>query len=150
MHVQGYVTGALAGGTVGALFDREAMENQTKPKMGRPPIEIDWRQFDSLCALQCTLTEIASFFHCSVDTIENKVKQEFGCTFSELYREKREAGRISLRRQQFKLAEKGNATMLIWLGKQWLEQKDKSDVTSAGEKLANGIEITVVHKNQPE
>jgi hypothetical protein len=33
--------------------------------------------------------------------------------------------KISIRRQQLKLAEAGNATMLIWLGKQVLGQRDK-------------------------
>ena len=33
-------------------------------------------------------------------------------------------GRASLRRMQFKAAEQGNATMQIWLGKQYLDQKD--------------------------
>lgn len=31
---------------------------------------------------------------------------------------------VSLRRQQFKVADQGNATMLIWLGKQHLGQRD--------------------------
>lgn len=44
--------------------------------------------------------------------------------FSDIYRQKREMGKISLRRSQFRLAEK-NANMAIWLGKQYLNQKDK-------------------------
>jgi hypothetical protein len=31
---------------------------------------------------------------------------------------------VSLRRAQFRAAENGNATMLIWLRKQWLGQRD--------------------------
>ena len=84
-------------------------------------------QFDKLCNFQCTLEEIASFFDCSPDTIENRCKQEFGMNFSELFRQKRSQGRISLRRAQWKIALGGNVTMLIWLGKQYLDQKDKSD-----------------------
>lgn len=119
---------------------------KVKPKMGRPVIEIDWELFDKLCSLQCTLNEIAGFFNCSIDTIENKCKQKKGMTFSEYFDQKRSNGKISLRRHQWKLAEKGNPIMLIWLGKQYLEQKDKSDVTSAGKRIANGVEITVIHK----
>ena len=94
-------------------------------KMGRPPIDIDWKDFDKLCHIQCTLEEIAGWFKCSVDTIENRVKQEYGVTFSEYFRQKRSTGRISLRRSQFQAAEKGNTTMLIWLGKQYLNQSEK-------------------------
>ena len=120
--------------------------------MGRPPISIDWDSFDKLCALHCTLKEIANFFDCSPDTIENKVKEytllTYGeqLTFSAYYSQKSSAGKISIRRKQYELAVGGNITMLIWLGKQWLEQTDKTDLTSGGAKLANGIEITVVHK----
>jgi len=50
-------------------------------------------------------------------------------------------GRISLRRSQMKLAER-NPTMAIWLGKQWLDQKDKLEATVAGidDDLRNEIE----------
>ncbi len=40
----------------------------------------------------------------------------------------KENGKASLRRMQFKGAESGNTTMLVWLGKQYLEQKDKSEL----------------------
>jgi hypothetical protein len=40
-------------------------------------------------------------------------------------------GRMSLRRKQWKAAEDGNTTMLVWLGKQYLGQSDKSEVTGA-------------------
>jgi hypothetical protein len=47
-----------------------------------------------------------------------------------------------LRRLQWKLARAGNATMLIWLGKQWLGQTDKveSDTkTATAEEIANEL-----------
>lgn len=44
----------------------------------------------------------------------------------EAWEDGRETGLASLRRQQFKMAET-NATMQIWLGKQYLEQRDKLD-----------------------
>jgi hypothetical protein len=34
-------------------------------------------------------------------------------------------GKLSLRREQFRLAERGNAAMLMFLGKQLLGQRDK-------------------------
>ena len=92
--------------------------------MGSPKIHVDWEQFDSLCEIQCTLQEIASFFRCSEDTIEHRVKEKFECTFSELWKKKSAGGRSSLRRKQFQVALKGNVSMLIWLGKQYLYQRD--------------------------
>jgi hypothetical protein len=35
---------------------------------------------------------------------------------------------------QWQNAEKGNSTMLVWLGKQYLNQKDKSEVQSTVEQ----------------
>lgn len=96
--------------------------------VGRPEIQIDWDQFNKLCALQCTLSEIASFMGCSEDTIERRVQEEHGVNFAELYSKRRQFGKISIRRKQFQVAESGNPTMLIWLGKQWLEQKEKTEV----------------------
>jgi hypothetical protein len=44
-------------------------------------------------------------------------------TFADTYKSKSQAGKSSLRRAQWKLAEK-NASMAIWLGKQYLGQRD--------------------------
>ena len=48
--------------------------------------------------------------------------------FSEIFKEKRGLGKISLRRSQWRLAEK-SATMAIWLGKQYLGQKDQVEAS---------------------
>lgn len=48
-------------------------------------------------------------------------------------------GRASLRRRQFKAANDGNATMLIWLGKQYLDQKDKQEIEQSGTLTLNII-----------
>lgn len=110
------------------------MASETK-KMGRPPIEIDWKKFDELCKIQCTLSEFASVFDCSEDTIENKVKAAHGVTFSEYFKQKAGHGRASLRRRQFRKAiEEGNVAMLIWLGKQYLGQTDKQEIGTSDAK----------------
>lgn len=90
---------------------------------GRPQKEIDKKIFENLCGLQCTLEEIAGVFDCSVDTIERWCKREYGETFAETYKKHSAKGKMSLRRTQFKLAEK-SAAMAIFLGKNYLGQKD--------------------------
>ena len=90
---------------------------------GRPRKEIDNKIFENLCGLQCTLEEIAGVFDCSVDTIERWCKREYGETFAEVYKKHSAKGKTSLRRIQFKLAEK-SAAMAIFLGKNYLGQKD--------------------------
>lgn len=96
--------------------------------MARPRIEINKEHFESLCSIQCTLQEIASFFKCSEDTIERWCKRELEMSFADAYKRYSVGGKISLRRWQFKSAEHGNTSMLIWLGKQYLGQTDRQEV----------------------
>ena len=95
-------------------------------KMGRPEIQIQKEDFEKLCKMQCTLVEIAGFFDCSEDTIERWCKKNYkGRTFADVYKKKSASGKISLRRKQFQTAiDEGNVPMLIWLGKQYLDQKE--------------------------
>lgn len=109
-------------------------------KMGRPRIEINQEQFEKLCSYQCTEEEIAGLFKCSVDTIENWCKRTYGETFSEVYKKHSAVGKLSLRRAQFRLAEK-NAAMAIWLGKQYLDQKDKQVI----ENEADGMLLDLIN-----
>ena len=98
--------------------------------MGRPRKEIDSDQFEKLCGLQCTLAEISGWFGCSEDTIERWCKRTFGKGFADTFKTHSQSGKISLRRYQFKIAEK-NAAMAIFLGKQYLGQKDEPDINLA-------------------
>ena len=104
-------------------------------KMGRPKIKIDENQFEALCGVQCTEVEIADFFDCSVDTIENWCKETYGETFSDIFKKKSSYGKISLRRTQFRLADK-SVPMAIFLGKQYLGQKD---VVEENHNINNGV-----------
>ena len=97
---------------------------------------IDKKQFENLCGLQCTLLEICDFFDVEDDTLNSWCKKTYGTTFSEVFKLKRGKGQISLRRMQWKLAEK-NPTMAIFLGKQYLGQKDKIEYTDDGMKSIN-------------
>jgi len=98
--------------------------------MARPRIEIDKSQFEKLCSIQCTLNEISGFFNCSSDTIERWCRREYKEGFADVYAKKRGVGKISLRRAQFRMAET-NPTMAIWLGKQYLGQREQQDIIVA-------------------
>ena len=106
--------------------------------MARPVKEINKEHFESLCNLQCTLDEIAGFFKCSSDTIERWCKKTYSESFAETYKKYSQNGKISLRRYQFKLAEK-NASMAIWLGKQWLGQTEKIETEVSSDGMLNKI-----------
>lgn len=100
----------------------------TEPKrMGRPRKEISEVEFEKLCTLQCTEEEIAGWFGCSVDTIENWCKRTFSETFSETYKKYSAGGKLSLRRNMLRLSEK-SAVMAIFLAKNWLGMSDNVEI----------------------
>ena len=88
-------------------------------------IQIDQRIFENLCEIQSTKEEIAHVLGCSPDTIERWCKKTYGHdkTFSEVYAQFSDYGKVSIRRQQFKHM-KNSPTMSIFLGKQYLGQRD--------------------------
>ena len=101
--------------------------------MARPKVKIDKNVFENLCALQCTEREISAAFDTSEDTISRWCKRTYGKSFADVFSQKRCKGFISLRRTQWKHADK-SPSMAIFLGKQYLGQRDNVDVTVAGEK----------------
>ena len=106
-----------------------------RKKMGRPKIEIDWKVFDSYCALQCTLREISAVLGCSEDTIERRVREAHNMSFAEYFARKRVAGLMSFRRSGWELA-KRNPAVWIFCAKNWLGMTDKQE-----------IDHSVVHKD---
>ena len=84
--------------------------------------KIDLAELEKLCSLQCTDEELAAWFNVTTRTIERKRKN---AKFAEVMNRGKAKGRISVRRQQMKLLEAGNATMGVWLGKNILGQVDE-------------------------
>lgn len=101
--------------------------------MGRPLKEIDAEEVYKLAKLGCTQVDIAEFFGCDEKTIRNR--------FSDDFRQGKEQGKISLRRYQWKRARAGSDPMLIHLGKTYLGQADRLDVTTKGEPLEGRVII---------
>ena len=89
--------------------------------VGRPKIQIDYNTVEKLANIQCTQEEIASFLDISVRTLQRDEE------FCRIYKKGQDNGKMSLRRMQYKLAEK-NTAMAIFLGKQYLGQRDNIEV----------------------
>ena len=96
-----------------------AVKTMKKKANGRPKKVIDYDLVSELADIQCTQTEIASVLKIAVRTLQNDDK------FMRIYKEGIDNGRKALRRLQWEAARKGNTTMLVWLGKQYLHQSDK-------------------------
>lgn len=72
-------------------------------------------------------------------TLNAWCKRTYKKGFKDVFSEKREGGKASLRRTQWKLAE-NNATMAIFLGKQYLGQKDKPEEETTLEAVVKNIQ----------
>lgn len=99
--------------------------------MARPLKDIDPRQVELLAECGCTLNEIAAKLGCHADTIRDR--------FSESVQKGREAGKTDLRQTQWRVAKSGNVAMLIWLGKQYLGQRDNLDINKLQPEQALAI-----------
>lgn len=99
---------------------------------GRPAKEISREQLEKLAALPLRATDIASVLGVSVDTLSRRISEWFGVTCAEYLDQKRASLRFSLMAKQYSVAMGGNVTMLIWLGKQYLDQRDKNSTELSG------------------
>lgn len=88
--------------------------------------QLDAFAFEQLCGIQCTKSEIASFFMVSEPTVDSWCERRYNMGFKECFERFSGKGKVSLRRNQFKMSET-NPTMAIWLGKQYLGQRDCYD-----------------------
>tara|TARA_R100001530_G_scaffold120410_1_gene87684 strand:- start:54 stop:365 length:312 start_codon:yes stop_codon:yes gene_type:complete len=89
--------------------------------MARPKkYDIDPKQVEKLASYGCTNTEIASFFGCSKDLISK--------SYSTNVEKGKDSGKIRLRKLQWRAAERGSVPILIWLGKQYLDQTDRKEI----------------------
>ena len=113
--------------------------------MARPKKEIDWETVRKLCAMQCTGEEIASFINVDYDTLNAAAKREHEMGFSDYFKKHSANGKISLRRKQYEVATSGNVPMLIWLGKQCLDQKDKQSNEHTG-KDGKDLEVVITRR----
>jgi len=112
------------------MHSDETISIKSKKKTGVPPKKIDWEMVDTLLRDGCLTTEIAATLGVCTDTIYNACVREKGTTFSAYSQEKKAIGERLLRSVQFQHAVKDrNTTMLIWLGKQRLGQRENEQVS---------------------
>ena len=91
--------------------------------MGRHKIEIDYNLVYRLAKRFETQEGIAEIIGCSASTLQHNEKflQAFNKGKSQVYK--------NLRVAQYKYAMQGNQQLLIWLGKNYLGQKDSKDLS---------------------
>ncbi|SRR5260370_1284056 len=90
---------------------------------------IDLEELKKWARAGATYPEMAQRLGVGHATLERRLKKpEFAAALAEAKAEMI----VSLRTKQVSIALGGNVTMLIWLGKQYLGQTDRSDTTHRG------------------
>ena len=117
--------------------------------MGRKKIQIDWKKVDNALMAGSNGVQVAAMLGIHYDTLANHCKEHHKTDFSEYLRQKREKGNNLLHAKQFEQAMKGDRGMLIWLGKQRLDQTDKKEVSNSMQFLSN-LEIYEEDGNKGE
>ena len=80
-------------------------------------------------------------------TLNTALQREKGISFPEYYAQNAAGGKMSLRRRQYSAAMDGNSAMLIWLGKQWLGQKEpEKEADKSTAELAELIKELINNK----
>ena len=100
---------------------------------GRPKKKIDYNLTEKLANIMCTQEEIATMFDCDVRTLQRDEE------FCRVFKKGKENGKMSLRRNQFKLSAT-NPTMAIWLGKQYLGQRDTNNADVSNEEALKRLD----------
>ena len=89
---------------------------KTKKNLGgRPKIDLDWELLDNLCAHTMKLADCAEIMKVSEDTIQNKIKEKEGVSFS-VYRDKKLAKtRLTLVQRALKMSATDRVMLIFCL-----------------------------------
>ena len=94
---------------------------------GRPFKQLDAHKIEQMAMVGCSNEEIGLILGCSADTLANN--------YSEAIKEGKAKRNYNLRKLQYEAAKRGNVAMMIWLGKQWLGQKERPELEDAADPL---------------
>jgi len=128
-----------------------------KQKGGRRELILNWDEIDNLLISGCKGSEIAAYFGCCDETIYERCAKEKGMLFSDYSAKMRSKGDSLLRVAQFSKAlgknPKADNTMLVWLGKNRLDQRDTPEkvvITEEAAKQFNALmdQFSLVQKKE--
>ena len=123
------------------------MAVKAKKPTGRPRIELDPKQAKIFGYFRATYDTMAEQIGCHVDTIRAAMQDE-DSEFSKEYKKGFSGMKMKLSEAQVKTAiEDRNPTLLVWLGKQYLNQKDSP---MPDEDVNKNYTVILVPKKQAE
>lgn len=116
-----------------------------EPTLGRLPQKtakkrpVDWDMVAKLASIQCSAGEVADVMGWTYEGLCRVSQEVFKRPLDEVLEVWRNYGRSSLRRTQWTMAQK-SPQMAIWLGKQYLKQKDAHSLEHSGGVATNVVQ----------
>jgi|ERR1019366_4231258 hypothetical protein len=95
---------------------------------GKETAKINKSELEDLMKFYLSEDEVMDWFDIKVQTLRRYIKKEFGCTFDSLREKSFVRTRVAIKRAQIKKALSGDNTMLIWCGKQYLGQVERTEI----------------------
>lgn len=87
---------------------------------------IDWGAVAEMAKMMMTAREIERVLGVSDETLRGACRRDLDMNLGTYLKRESEGGKLLLRKKQFEVAvEKGDRTLLIWLGKNYLGQSDQ-------------------------
>lgn len=110
------------------MDNNKANKTEKRQGAGRPKIIVDLEILKNLASIGCPDYEIASVLNISARTLKRN--------YAEIVDQFREKGKASLRKKMWdKAIKKDNTNMQIWLSKNYLGMKDRTQTESITEPL---------------
>ena len=106
----------------------KANKTEKRQGAGRPKIVVDIEILKNLASIGCPDYEIASVLNVSAKTLRRN--------YADIIDQSKEKGKASLRKKMFdKAIKKDNTHMQIWLSKNYLGMKDRTQTENINEPL---------------
>ena len=121
-------------------------EKKRKEKRGRPRTEIDYETLEALCICHNTGEDCAFIMGINYTSLNGALKRDGHKSFPDYFNKHSAGGRAKLRKVQFEIALGGSERMLIHLGGQYLDQKDRKELdhTSTDGTMSPPTRIEIV------
>lgn len=112
-------------------------------------MKIDWQAVGEMLQAHCDGAGIAETMGIHSDTLYRRCKEDLGVSFSEFAAAKKAEGKNLLRMKQFETAMGGDRSMLIFLGKVLLGQKETAPDVTISSPLFTGWKALQMLAEEP-
>lgn len=123
----------------------------SQPRAGRPSKSLDWSKIDFYLEAGSTGTQVAANLGIHPNTLYERCAQEKKMTFTDYSQLKKSSGHSKILGKQYAKALQGDNSMLIWVGKQQLGQRDEiKTVQQFDGKLGNLLDVLMNVKSEED